>query len=57
VKSIHPALGALGLRSGAQVDASVLTAVGKNQTGQTAYLAGDFLLDSFERFFPESIAG
>jgi hypothetical protein len=34
-----------------QVDASVLAAVGKNLGGETAYFAGDFLLDGFESFF------
>jgi hypothetical protein len=34
-----------------QVDASVLAAVGKNLRGETAYFAGDFLLDRFESFF------
>jgi hypothetical protein len=40
-----------------QVYASVLAAVGKNLLGETAYFAGDFLLDGFESFFPVPIAG
>jgi hypothetical protein len=42
-----------------QIDASGLTAVGKDPLGETLYFASDFLLDRFDRFFSccDSVSG
>ena len=41
------------------IDASGLTAVGKDLLGETLYFASDLLLDRFERFFSccDSVSG